>query len=191
MKDMTAIIDSLRSDHSRLTKLLDALERQIAAFEEGGQPDFEIMDGILHYCRSYPDRHHHPCEDLVYEALQRRNSPAAAAVGDLPREHSKLVALTSDFAEQLTAVEQDIPMQRQALTAAARAFLDAYRRHIRTEEKLFFPTAERWLRPEDWRQIRQRLPAAADPLFERREDQRFAALAADILAWDSQLPAGA
>ena len=54
---------------------------EIAAFEEGGQPDFEIMDGILHYCRSYPDRHHHPCEDLVYEVLQRRNAPAAAAVG--------------------------------------------------------------------------------------------------------------
>lgn len=188
---MTAIIDSLRSDHSRLTKLLDALERQLGAFEEGGQHDFEIMDGILHYCRSYPDRHHHPCEDLVYEVLQRRNPPAAAAVGDLPREHAKLAALTGDFAAQLTAVEQDVPTQRRGLAVAARAFLDAYRRHITMEEKLFFPAAERWLTPKDWRRIRQRLPAAADPLFERREDQRFAALSADIIAWDSQLPAGA
>ena len=188
---MAGIIDSLRSDHSRLTKLLDALERQIAAFEEGGQPDFEILDGILHYCRSYPDRHHHPCEDLVHEVLRHRNPAAAAEVGDLPREHARLAALTGDFAEQLTAVEQDIPTQRQALAAAARAFLDGYRRHIRMEEKLFFPAAERWLTPQDWRRIRQRLPAAVDPLFERREDQRFAALSADIIAWDSQLPAGA
>lgn len=187
---MVDIIASLRGDHSRLTRLLDALERQISAFEEGGQPDFEIMDGILHYCRSYPDRHHHPCEDLVYEVLQRRNPRVAAEVGDLPREHAKIAALTLDFAGQLTAVEQDVPTQRRDLAAAARAFLDAYRCHIRMEEKLFFPAAERWLTPLDWRQIRQRLPAAADPLFEQRVDERFAALSADILAWDKQLPSG-
>src|SRR5512138_3231340 len=99
MKDMAGIIDSLRGDHSRLTKLLDALERQIAAFEEGGQPDFEILDGILHYCRSYPDRHHHPCEDLVHEVLQHRNPTAAVEVCDLPREHAKLAALTGAITE--------------------------------------------------------------------------------------------
>lgn len=187
---MAGIIDSLRGDHSRLTKLLDALERQIAAFEEGGQPDFEILDGILHYCRSYPDRHHHPCEDLVHDVLRHRNPTAAAEAGDLPGEHAKLAALTNAFAEQLTAVEQDIPTQRRDLAAAARAFLDAYRRHIRMEEKFFFPAAERWLTPDDWRRIRQRLPAAVDPLFEQRVDQRFAALSADIIAWDRQLPAG-
>src|SRR5690606_28667873 len=180
MKDMAGIIDSLRADHSRLTKLLDALERQIAAFEDGGQPDFEIMDGILHYCRSYPDRHHHPCEDLVHEVLRERNPAVAAELGDLAREHAKLAALTGGFAEQLTAVEQDVPTQRRALAAAARAFLDAYRRHIRMEEQFFFPAAERWLTPEDWLRIRRRLPRAADPLFEHRTDKRFAALSADI-----------
>lgn len=191
MKDMVGIIDSLRSDHSRLTKLLDALERQVSAFEEGGQLDFEIVDGVLHYCRSYPDRHHHPCEDLVFETLKRRNAKRAAELGDLPCEHAKLAALTAGFGEQLAAVEQDVPMQRGAFVAAARAFLAGYRHHIMMEEKHFFPAAERCLTPEDWRTIGQRLPAAADPLFERRAGQRFDALFADILAWDSQLPAGA
>ena len=120
---MSGIIDSLRSDHSRMTKLLDALERQIGAFEEGGVLDFEIANGVLHYCRSYPDRHHHPCEDLVFDRLKRRNAKAAAEVGDLRREHSKLVALTEAFAESLDAVEQDVPMERLELVAAARAFL--------------------------------------------------------------------
>ena len=188
---MTAIIDSLRSDHSRLTKLLDALERQIGAFEEGRPLDFEVADGVLHYCRSYPDRHHHPCEELVFEVLRRRNAAAAAEIGDLPREHAKLAALTVAFGVSLEAVELDVPMKRQELVAAARALVAGYRRHILMEEKYFFPAAERCLTPGDWRAIAQRLPATADPLFDRREDQRFAALFADILKWDSQLPAGA
>ena len=188
---MSGIIDSLRSDHSRMTKLLDALERQIGAFEEGGVLDFEIANGVLHYCRSYPDRHHHPCEDLVFDRLKRRNAKAAAEVGDLRREHSKLAALTEAFAESLDAVEQDVPMERLELVAAARAFLAGYRHHIMMEEKHFFPTAERNLTPEDWHHIAQQLQPATDPLFERREDQRFNALFEDIVKWDSQLPAGA
>jgi len=188
---MTGIIDSLRSDHSRMTKLLDALERQIGTFEEGGLLDFEIVDGVLHYCRSYPDRHHHPLEDLVFDSLKRRNAAAAAEVGDLRREHAKLAVATVAFAEVLDAVEQDTPMEREELVSAARTFLSAYRHHIMMEEKHFFPAAERNLTPEDWRIIGQQLVPAADPLFERREDQRFDAIYEDIVQWDSHLPAGA
>jgi len=188
---MASIIDSLRGDHSRMTKLLDALERQIGAFEEGGLLDFEIVDGILHYCRSYPDRHHHPCEDLVFDNLKRRNAATAAAIGDLRREHAKLAELTASFGECLDAVEQDVPMEREAFVAAARAFLASHRHHIMMEEKHFFPAAQRSLTPEDWRVIAQQLPPATDPLFDGREDQRFDALFKDIVDWDRQLPAGA
>lgn len=188
---MASIIDSLRSDHSRMTKLLDALERQIGAFEEGGTLDFEIVDGILHYCRSYPDMHHHPREDLVFDSLKRRNPQAAADLGDLRLEHAKLARLTAQFGESLTAVEQDVPMERHEFLEPARAFLAGYRRHIMMEEKLFFPAAERSLTPEDWRVISTQLRPASDPLFERREDERFDALFADIVDWDRHLPAGA
>jgi hemerythrin-like domain-containing protein len=188
---MSSIIDSLRSEHSRMTKLLDALERQIGRFEEGGLIDFEIADGILHYCRSYPDRHHHPLEDLVYERLKRRNPETASAVGDLAREHAKLAALTADFAARLDAVEQDVAMERHEFLGPAHSFLTGYRHHIMMEEKQFFPAAERSLTAEDWQAIQRALPPTADPLFERREDDRFGALYRDIVDWDHQLPLGA
>jgi hemerythrin-like domain-containing protein len=188
---MSSIIDSLRSDHSRMTKLLDALERQIGRFEEGGLIDFEIADGILHYCRSYPDRHHHPLEDLIYERLKRRNLEIASAMGDLAREHAKLAALTADFAARLDAVEQDVAMERHEFLGPAHSFLTGYRHHIMMEEKQFFPAAERSLTAEDWQAIQRALPPTADPLFERREDDRFGALYRDIVDWDHQLPLGA
>lgn len=188
---MTRIIDSLRSDHSRMTKLLDALERQVGSFEEGGTLDFEIVDGVVHYCRLYPGRHHHPLEDLVFERLQSRNPQAAERMGDLKHEHERLAALVETFATNLEAVEQDIPMERQDLLEAARAFLAGYRHHILMEEKHFFPEAKRHLTPEDWRQVAERITPAVDPLFDSRVDDRFQALFEDIVAWDDNLPAGA
>ena len=187
---MTQIIDSLRSDHSRMTKLLDALERQTGAFEEGGVLDFEIVDGVLHYCRVYPDRHHHPLEDLVFQRLKERCPEVAERLGDLGSEHERLGKLTERFADTLAAVEQDIPMERQDFIEAARAFVAGYRHHIMMEEKHFFPEAERSLTPEDWRVVAQKATPAADPLFDRRVDDRFDALFEDIVAWDQNLPRG-
>jgi len=188
---MASIIDSLRSDHSRMTKLLDALERQIGAFDEGGTLDFEIADGVLHYCLTYPDRHHHPREDLVFDQLKIRAPGEAATIGDLTQEHEKLADLTRRFGETLSAVEQDIPMERHEFIDVANAFLKGYRHHIMMEEKHFFPMAQRYLTPEDWRAVTEQVQPASDPLFDSREDDRFNALFEDIVAWDRHLPAGA
>ena len=95
------------------------------------------------------------------------------------------------FAESLIAVEQDIPMERHDFTDIAREFLNAYRHHILMEEKHFFPAAQSSLTPEDWRQLSEQVGQVEDPLFDRREDDRFDALYEDIVTWDSNLPAGA
>ncbi|WP_299620137.1 hemerythrin domain-containing protein [Pelagibius sp.] len=181
---MPGIIESLRNDHSRLTKLLDALERQLSNFEEGKVLDFDIIDGILHYCLSYPDLHHHPMEDLIFQALRARNPEVLEGVDDLRREHEGLAELTRRFAAAIHTVEQDIPVERTAIQKVAKEFLSAYRRHIMMEEKYFFPAAQRNLKAEDWSAIAQKLKPMEDPLFERREDERFSALYRDILAWD-------
>lgn len=188
---MASIIDALRSDHSRLTKLLDALERQIDAFAEGGTLDFEIVNGVLHYCRIYPDLHHHPREDMVFDRLKARDPQTAESMGDLRAEHRKLAELTAAFGEALAAVEQDTPMERHEFTGPAEAFLKGYRHHIMMEEKHFFPAAQRILTPEDWRQLSSQAVHIDDPLFDRREDDRFDALYDEIVAWDDNLPAGA
>ena len=44
---MTNIIDSLHQDHANLAKLLDALERQLALFDEGETPDYDIVRGCV------------------------------------------------------------------------------------------------------------------------------------------------
>ena len=154
---MAGVIESLRGDHSRLTKLLDALERQLGKFEEGGTLDFDIVDGIVHYCLSYPDLHHHPLEDLIFERLLTRNPEFLDGVRDLREEHNSLAERTRQLAEALNTVEQDVPVERDEIMEVVRDFLSTYRRHIMMEEKFFFPAAQRHLKPEDWAAITSEL----------------------------------
>ncbi|WP_422365854.1 hemerythrin domain-containing protein [Pelagibius sp.] len=186
---MAGVIESLRSDHSRLTKLLDALERQLARFEEGEAVDFEILDGILYYCLSYPDLHHHPLEDLMFDRLRARDPEALGGLKDLREEHNELASVTRRFAAAIRTVEQDIAVEREAVKKVAQDFLNAYRHHIMMEEKHFFPAAQRCLKREDWDAIANQLKPMKDPLFEMREDERFAALYKDIMDWDRALTA--
>ena len=188
---MPSLIDALRQDHSRMTRLLDALERQIAAFREGGTLDFEITDAILHYCRHYPSLHHHPQEDLIFERLRLRAPEAAAELGDLNLEHRKLAGLLAAFANALDAVEQETAMERSNFTSAATAFLDAYRHHILMEEKHFFPVAVARLNADDWRELQARAAESEDPLFKDQGGARYKALYRDVMAWEEGFPANA
>ena len=62
---MANIIERIRDEHANMAKLLDALERQVAVFDGGGKPDYEIVLSVLDYFLDYPDRCHHPKEDLL------------------------------------------------------------------------------------------------------------------------------
>jgi hemerythrin-like domain-containing protein len=180
---MAKILDSLQRDHANLGKLLDVLEQQLAVFEEGGQPDYDIIQGALDYCLSYQDLYHHPKEDLVFKHLRARDPAAAGAYGDLLGQHSDLAELTRRFAAGLHNVlnEQEIP--RDSFTQLAHRFLEVYRGHIRTEDENFLPAAERALAEEDWAEIDAEMSERGDPLFGPNSEERYARLRQEVLAW--------
>ena len=115
---MSAIIDLLRQEHRSLARLLKVLEHQLAVFDRGESPDYEVFIGVLDYCQTYSDRYHHPKEDLVFERLQRRNPAAADAFGDLAAEHAALAELTG----QLATAVSDILAEAEVPQAIAQAF---------------------------------------------------------------------
>ncbi len=63
-------------------KLRDALERQVAVLKGGGTPDYDIVQGVMDDCLTFPDLHHHPKADLIYRRLAARDPAAAAGGGD-------------------------------------------------------------------------------------------------------------
>jgi len=180
------IIDALHRDHANLAKLLAALERQVAAFDRGERPDYDILHGVIDYCLNYPDLYHHPKEDLVMERLRARDPAAAATFGDLMAEHARLGEVTRRFAAAVHNVLQEVEVPRAIFGETARTFLKAYREHMAVEERAFLPLAAKTLTEADWREIDARVAPRPDPLFEGEPEERFSALRKDILAWDRE-----
>jgi hemerythrin-like domain-containing protein len=180
---VTDVLDAIHDDHVNMAKMLDALERQLAVFDAGETPDYDIVQGVVDYCLGYPDLYHHPKEDLVFERLQAIDPEAAARVGDLPGEHADLSALVRRLKEAVAAVLGDLEVPRGRFDETLREFLDAYRLHMSKEESVFLRAARRALSAEDLAAIQDRLAHPADPLFGAPGEERFAALRQDILDW--------
>lgn len=181
---MTALVQDILREHRSLSRVLALLERQVEAFEAGEGFDAELWHLILDYLRDFPEQVHHPKEDLIYRRLMERGGEAAAALADLEAEHARLKATLDRLAGLVEAVERDVELPRSLLAGAARDFLAFQRSHMAREEDTFLPRAERCLTPADWQAVAGRAERRADPLFDEKQAERFAALRGAILSSD-------
>ncbi len=184
---MTEVILMLREEHSKMTRLLDILDREIKRFNAGGLPDYDLVTSILGYCLNYPELYHHPKEDLLYRKLRARDRKAAEEIGDLEDEHAVLTGMTRQFAATVRNVLADAELphgwvaQLDWDVGMAQEFVDFNRRHIEMEETGLFPAAVRSLTLTDWIEINAAVADNVDALAGAQAWGHYQALHAEIL----------
>ncbi len=178
---MAETIRHLHQEHRNMTKLLDLLEADLAVYRDGGAADFDLMRDIMDYTTSWPERYHHPKENLILEKLKDKGAEAVALVADLVGEHEKGEELTRGMATAIGNVAQDVEIPRDLFERLAREYLDFNRRHMEMEEAEFLPLAEAALSAEDWAVIDATLSAPEDPLFGPKVEERYRRLLENML----------
>ena len=184
---MSRIIENLRDEHRNIEKLLLVLEQELDVFDHSEAPDYEILQAIIEYFQNYPERHHHPKEDVVFAKLKLRDPAAAAHIGDVEAEHQ----VETNRLRQLARAVEDIlagrEFLRQTFHNLVRDFIEHQRQHIEKEERLLFPSAVNALRLEDWAEIDARLNDRKDLLFNDANENSFRALQQTILRWEQEV----
>lgn len=180
---MADILAILRQDHKNMSQLLDVLDRQIDTFDGGGHPDLEIVWAIAEYVLEYPDRFHHPAEDMLLQELRQRDASAALRSEDLESEHQRIGQLARDFHTAVMTLISDEPARRTDFLDTARAFATAMRSHIAQEDRDFFPVAEATLTEDDLDRLNSRMPKLDDPLFGTANRDSYVRLRQTILDW--------
>jgi hemerythrin-like domain-containing protein len=166
----------LRLEHGNFSKLLALIEDQVAAADAGTVMDAELLSLACDYFADYPDRCHHPKEDLVYKLLSKRVPQSCAGLNDLLAEHCRLHELTQAFAEAVRRVRVGPQASDPTLRQVMRDFTEHYRQHMRNEEERFFRLAEERLSKDDWDTLDFAMFDRVDPLFNHAAEERFAAL---------------
>ncbi len=162
---MSNVIAALDSDHANIAKLLELIESEILAIEVGKTPDYPLLQDIMYYMVQYPDRFHHPKEDLIFTQLLKRYPEARADVNDLLQEHISIGLAGQEFDRILRTSDADSVDVREQLAAAGFAYIWALREHMLKEEKKLFPLAMEVFTKEDWQLIDEEVDGIDDPLF--------------------------
>jgi hemerythrin-like domain-containing protein len=167
---IAALMGELRMDHRNASVLLGLLTEQVKTARVGGDPDFDLVNDIMHYMTFYADAVHHPREDLVYRQLK------AAGKGDglvfVESDHRELAQDGRQLRDECEAVSSGAALVREKFVADAIRYIERLEEHMRWEENDLFRRAD----TIGDQTVELGELAASDPVFGRDADPRYASL---------------
>jgi len=175
-----SLVIMLEGEHERFRALLDVVEREALELRQGRDVERTLLCQIFQYWSNYPERCHHPKEDLILAQMKRRHVAGVDQLQrDIARGHEELVTLGEALSKVLG------PAGTAALTTEhadlLQQFVDVNRRHMALEEAQFFPLASARLDAEDWERIEFDLLDREDPVFDSVFEARYGIIVDAIL----------
>lgn len=160
------ILRALSEEHIYQLRVLKLLEKQVAALNRRQEPDYEVMHGVMRYMTNYPDRFHHPKEDLVFHKVMQRDPSSEPQVKRLLKEHELIIARGAELLAVIDRCRAEPgKADTYALRKSAHAYIGSLRRHMDVEMLRIFPRAQQVLRAADWAEVDARMKPILDPVF--------------------------
>ena len=83
------LMKALRAEHRHMATVMQLFADQLRAIEAGELVDTHVVYEIMHYMVTWPDRFHHPREDLIYARVAEIN----AKTNELAARHNEITSL--------------------------------------------------------------------------------------------------
>ena len=167
-------------EHSALSAVLRSIALLLAEHRRRATlPDFAVLRAMLFYIDEFPEEVHHTKEsELLFPKIRARSVEGAEVLDRLDADHAKSALRVRELEHELLGVEMmnegpDGATRRATFEKAMEAYIDAYLEHIRTEEWVVLPLAERVLTAEDWRELDTAFMQNRDPLTGRQGDDAY------------------
>ncbi|HEX9777037.1 MAG TPA: hemerythrin domain-containing protein [Geopsychrobacteraceae bacterium] len=140
-------------EHQLILRMIALVEKNTALLEQGRFRNWQFYLDAVDFIRNYADRFHHAKEEdvlfvqLVKNGMPEKNSPIEAMHMEHDQGRAHVRAIETAARKALSGETGRIP----ALIEHARGYAELLRGHIRKEDEILYPLAERVL-PQDVRQ---------------------------------------
>lgn len=172
---MPRALTIIRDEHRTIGAILhgmDHLVREIRVNKKKIDP--RVFHAMLYYLDTFSERMHHPKEDRhLFKAMRERSTEADALIAELEDEHARGEESLRRLAQSLIRYEEGGDKEFPAFEREVENFVRNYRDHIRKEEDLLFPLAQKVLTAADWAIIDITFGENRDPLSRGRDTRDF------------------
>jgi hemerythrin-like domain-containing protein len=152
-KPVTAAISIIKDEHRSIAAVVKGLTSHISEVKAGRtNPDFYLCSAMFDYIQAFPERLHHPKEDeYLFRFLRIRCREAHPILDELEAEHAQGGDLLNNLRQKLNEYRES--GNSDAFDEALNAYVEFQWEHMRKEEEIVLPLAERHLTTEDWEAI--------------------------------------
>ncbi|HET9595271.1 MAG TPA: universal stress protein [Anaeromyxobacteraceae bacterium] len=180
----------IRDEHRSLGAVLYAWMQLLEQAAAGGpRPAPELLRAMLHYLRTFPVALHHPKEEShLFRKLRERRPEVEAELEWLEGQHAvdqQMVGELAEVVERTCSGAASAAELREAVAEYA-CFMSE---HLRREEALVLPAAERHLTDADWDEVLAAFAQNGDPRFDRETDAEYRRLFSRIVNLAAKAPA--
>lgn len=173
---LSELIEKLRREHGNFMRLLDRVDEWTQCFDSGEEVDYELLHDVMYYMTHYPDRYHHPLEDLLFEELARHHGEFRDPMTELAEQHTRIAQSGKALVEDLDAILGGAVVSRAVVVQDASEYSTLMRRHMEHEEQILLPVLERYASEIDWTPVLANIDDLVDPIFGEVVEQRYQAV---------------
>ncbi len=172
---MNKIQRQLHTDHYHLQRLLNCLSQEIDCYDHDGQQeaDLAVILSALDYVHDYPDKWHHPTEDVIFNKLQEKDVEESNLIEQLKAEHQEIIQATNNIYDLFNMVAKDCIVPANQLLESARHYIDLQKRHIEKENECVYPLMNRLFTDQEWSTIAKEIKFQTDPVFANQSKKEY------------------
>lgn len=156
----------IHDEHAALAAMLRSIGMMVER-GPGNEPEsfFDVLRAMLFYIDEFPERLHHPKEsELLFPRVARLAPETTEAIDRLENDHVKGESAVRELQHLLLAWELVGESRRVAFEKAAKQYLAFYLEHMRMEETVILPAAQKVLSDADWKELDAAFATNCDPL---------------------------
>jgi hemerythrin-like domain-containing protein len=166
------VIRIVQHEHQCLAAVIKGMRHFVRIIAEGGKaPDLKVFRAMLLYISEYPEQVHHPKEDkFLFAPLRARSNEVEITLTALEAQHQTGEQELRDLSHALLRYEFFGDPAFRKFHDKVEAYADRYFDHMRQEETIILPFAQKVLSEEDWQRAEAAFSSNSDPLSDIHSD---------------------
>lgn len=168
------MLAALRGEHRHIASVLALLSDHLNAIERSELVNTHVVYEILDYMVTWPDRFHHPREDVIYSYAAEIDARLAEDRRRLERDHDAMARAGKDLLHTVERWRRG-DANGAEVVRLGRDYVRSHYQHMAVEEREVFPAIDAVLTRADWRELAadDQLRPVRDPIFGRRVQREF------------------
>ena len=164
----------IKNEHKYTLMLLSVLREQLAEFDIGKTPDYQLMYDTVHYMIDFPEKFNHPAKNQLIQAIIDKDPENNEVLESLLAEKRQIGPRCKEVIRALKGLlKEESILKEEQLKIFCKNYIELLESHIEIESQLLFTKARNELSSETLESFHSKLHQDEDQALATIIEERY------------------